>query len=164
MYVDGESFADRGGHAVGGNAQVVAHVGAHNVGQQQDFALDSAHNCNKASSTRVYNKCHKSTTPRQDINSTCVDHHTAAAQNKAPTPSAAGHWSRPTFVTLQNSFPRRSCTNHKLLQKQPLPHRVPKHSNYLKSAARLRTPIAKNCVNYFHDDFFMDAVGHYSKQ
>lgn len=54
MYADGESLADRGGNAVGGNAQVVAHVGAHNAGQQQDFALNGAHNCNKASNTLVY--------------------------------------------------------------------------------------------------------------
>lgn len=85
MYADGESFADRGGNAVGGNAQVVAHVGAHNVGQQQDFALNGAHNCNKASNTLVYSiKCHKSTPPRQDINSTC-------ALTTAPPPLKTKH-------------------------------------------------------------------------
>jgi len=89
MHVDGESFADRGRHAVGGNAQVVAHVGAHNVGQQQDFALDSAHNCNKAS--RATLSCTINAINQQRRDKTSIAHvltTTAAAQNKAPTPSS----------------------------------------------------------------------------
>jgi len=62
--VDGEPFADRGRDTVVGDAQVVAHVRARHVGQQQDFARDISHDWNKARQT--HNKCHKSPASRQD--------------------------------------------------------------------------------------------------